>query len=817
MHKKLLPVVVLLLSAIFLLSGCRKENPNKTVDKIVIIQGSDQQALPNSEFKKELKLELLGPRIPGLFGGKGTREPVKGVKVDFIPIKGSDLIFTPEVAYSKVGGAVTVKIRTGNQIGDQYFKIVPENSKITKTVRLISGVLIDGISQETYSGNYLPKPLKLKLVDKAGKPVQGADVFFHVSSSPEKKTTAKCVPGKTVTNKDGIAKTRVKVGKDTGIYNVVAEVNDSAKNINYRGIHIKELGINVVRLIIIVLAGLAIFIYGMKLMSDGLQLVAGQKLKGVLKFFTKNRFIAVLAGTVVTAAIQSSSACTVMVVGFVNAGLLTLTQAIGIIFGANIGTTVTAQIISFKLEGLAFPAIIIGAVIMMCSKKTVLKGWGQTIFGFGLLFFGMGLMGSELKLISKFPSFVNFFNHFDCSPVNGYMPFLSIIGAIGIGALMTVLIQSSSATIGIALALAVGGLINFYTAVPLILGDNIGTTITALLASLGANRPARQTAIAHMLFNVIGAIYMIILFFIPYPGTNIPIYLYFINAITPGDVFAVIPENIARHIAMAHTVFNVINVIIFLPFVAVIARICNYIIKIKGDQSIVIENLEPHLLETPVLAIRQVSSSLNYMLNESWSMIKTSINDVFLANKVEDKVISDLSERELRIDQMQEDITEYLVKLTQKRLTMVQAELVPHLMHCTNDTEKIADFSDLIIGLRKRMKSKDLKLSKEAESEFSDLWGKIYTQAESVMNYLENAEETNINIAEKKARKIKSLTAKMEKAHIKRLEKGKCNVKTGVIFIEMLSISEQISSCLENISDRIPKIKRYYSGNRVIS
>ncbi|MCP4181621.1 MAG: hypothetical protein GY756_27975 [bacterium] len=817
MYKKLLPVVVMLLTTIFFISGCRKENSNKIVDKIVIIQGANQQALPNSEYKKELKLELLGPRIPGFFGGKGTREPVKGVKVEFIPIKGSDLMFTPKIAYSKVGGAVTVKIKTGSQIGDQYFKIEPENSNRSEIVRLISGVSIDGIAQEAYSGNYLPKPLKLKLVDKNGKPVQGADVFFHVSSSPEKKISAKCVPPKTVTDKDGIAKTKVKVGTETGVYNVVAEVNDPAKNINYRGIHIKELGINVLKLVIIVLAGLAIFIYGMKLMSDGLQLVAGQKLKSVLKFFTKNRFIAILAGTVVTAAIQSSSACTVMVVGFVNAGLLTLTQAIGIIFGANIGTTVTAQIISFKLEGLAFPAIIIGAVIMMCSKRTVLKGWGQTIFGFGLLFFGMGLMGSELKLISKFPSFVNFFNHFDCSPVNGSMPFLAILGAIGIGALMTVLIQSSSATIGIALALAMGGLINFYTAVPLILGDNIGTTITALLASLGANRPARQTAIAHMLFNVIGAIYMVILFFIPYPGTNIPIYLYFINAITPGDVFAVIPENIARHIAMAHTVFNVINVIIFIPFVAVIARICNYIIKIKDDQSIVIENLEPHLLETPVLAIRQVSSSLNYMLNESWYMIKTSINDVFISNKIEDKVISDLAERELKVDQMQEDITEYLVKLTQKRLTLVQAELVPHLMHCTNDTEKIADFSDLIIRLCKRMKSKDLKLSKEAVTEFSDLWKKIYTQAESVMNYLENAEETNINIAEKKARKIKSFTAKMEKAHIKRLEKGKCNVKTGVIYIEMLGISEQISSCLENISDRMPRIKRYYSGNRVIS
>jgi len=808
--KFLLPSILLCV-AVIALSGCQ-ENKSKTVDKIAVFQGNNQCIPANSISSKELKFELLGPQIPGIFGGKGYRSPVSGVKVKFIPLDGSDLKFDPPVATSRSGGGVAVKIITGNLLGDQYFKIAPEGSTTSATIRVISGVSIIGGKQETIAGNKLSNPVGIKLIDSSGNPIEGANVYFNVSSSPEiKKITAKCSPTNAVTDKNGIAKTKVTIGSKTGIYTINSEIHSKKHNISYRGIQIQEIGINLTSLILIVLGGLAIFIYGMKLMTDGLQLIAGQKMKGILRFFTRNRFVAVLAGVIVTGVIQSSSACTVMIVGFVNAGLLNLTQAIGIIFGANIGTTVTAQLISFKLGGLALPAIIIGLGIMMLSKKTVIKGWGQTIFGFGFLFFGLGLMGGELKLISKFPSFINFFSNFNCAPIGGFMPIWAVLGAIGIGAVMTILIQSSSATIGIALALAMGGLINFYTAVPLILGDNIGTTITAMLASIGTNKRARQTALAHMLFNVFGVLYMFILFFIPYPGTDIPIYLYLINAITTGDVFAVIPENIARHIAMAHTLFNVINVIIFLPFIAIIARVCNVIIKIKDEDEIKIQYLESHLLETPSLAIKQVVSSIHYMLNQSWTMILSVTDNAVHSLKTDDKSFEELMKRESKVDEMQTDITDYLVQLTRKELTSSQAEIIPLLMHCTNDAERIADLAEIMFNLAKRLKASGHDFTEDADKELNQIWKLLFSQAKNILIYFEKPNTSSVETAIRKGKKLETNTVKFENNHIKRLKKGKCNVVSGIIFIEILAEFERISRHLTNIAERMPEFQTHYS------
>jgi phosphate:Na+ symporter len=803
--------VLAALSLIALIGGCKKGYSAKTVDKIVLMQGDNQCVLPGEKCKKQLKLELLGPVIPGMFGGKGHREPVAGGKVRFKPIDGADLKFEPEVAVSKSGGELSVTIIAGKITGDQYFKIIPENSKKTLTARVICGVGLEGGNQEAYTGEYLDKPVKLKVVDKTGAPVENAKVYFSVASSPEKKVTAKCNPSSTTTNKEGIAETKIKVGEETGVYNIEAEISDPAKGLHYRGIQITQLGISIGTLVMTVLGGLALFIFGMKLMSDGLQIIAGQKMKRILHFFTKNRFVAVLAGIIVTGAIQSSSACTVMVVGFVNAGLLNLAQAIGIVFGANIGTTVTAQMISFNLKGLALPAIIIGAVMMMFAKRTTLKGCGQTIFGFGMLFFGMGMMGGELKLLSKFPSFVQFFSHFDCSPVNGSMPIGAVIGAIAIGTAMTVLIQSSSATIGIAISLAMGGLINFYTAVPLILGDNIGTTITAILASLGANKRAKQTAVAHMLFNVLGAVYMIILFFIPWPGTSIPIFLYIINSITPGDVFAAQPENIARHVAMAHTVFNVFNVILFLPFIPLIAKLCNVIIKIKDEKSVTVQYLEPNLLKTPSIAIRQTVKVITIMMQDSWDMLSRTIKDGDLKRKIKDKSLRYIEEKEEGVDKMQAEATEYLVKVSREELSMSQSEMIPLLMHCTNDAEKLADYSGIIIHLSNRYKSLESDFTEDAKNELNFIWKLIREQYSNIMEYFEKNDSNNITKAHKRGKKIISFVDKCEKNHLKRLKNHDCKLQAGMVYVEMLGIYTRISNQLSNIADRVPEIQQHYT------
>ena len=342
----------------------------------------------------------------------------------------------------------------------------------------------------------------------------------------------------------------------------------------------RVLGIDLWQVLFSVIGGVTFLFFGMELLSGGLRAIAGDSMKKLLQFFSRNKLTAVLAGTFVTAIIQSSSATTVMVLGFINAGLINLQQAIGIIFGANVGTTVTAQLISFNLDNLAVPCIVAGFILTMIKKRD-LKGWGKSIFGFGLIFFGMTMMRSELQNLQAFPTILKFFEDINCAPVPGgrFMPLPQILCAIGIGIVSTALLQASSAVIGILLALSVSGLLNFYTAVPILIGTNIGTTITSWAAAATANRVAKQAALAHTLFNTIGAAIMVGFFYILYHGQ--PVFLYFINFITPGDVFAEVPQNLGHHIAMAHTLFNIITVLCIMPCLGVFSRLCEILIPVR--------------------------------------------------------------------------------------------------------------------------------------------------------------------------------------------------------------------------------------------
>jgi Na/Pi-cotransporter len=794
------------------LAGCGGKTEDQ-VKKIDVIQGENQCALANSEYSKKLIIELLGPKRPGLFGGKGSSYPVPKIKVKFEPAEGSDLKVYPETAVSNDGGAVSVQVFAGQKIGDQYLKVIPEGfPKATKTIRFVSGVTVEGAKQEVYAGHSLPNPIEVKIADSQGNAIQGVPVYFKITSSPEEsKQKASCKPEEVRTNEFGVAECSFKGGEKTGTYTITAEIDGGKNHFTVRGLEIKEMVLDLQGLIIIVLGGLALFIFGMKLMSDGLQLVAGEKMKSILQFFARNRFIAVLAGTIVTAVIQSSSACTVMVVGFVNAGLLNLAQAIGIVFGANIGTTVTAQMISFKLEGLALPAIIFGLLITMLAKRTITRGWGQTLLGFGLLFFGMGMMGQELKLIGKFPAFIEFFNQFNCEPQGTFaMPIMPILGAIVIGTAMTLLIQSSSASMGIIIALAAGGLINFYTAVPLLLGTNIGTTITAILASLAANERAKQTAVAHVLFNVIGTVYMVLLFYVPFPGTEYPFFLYLVNMTTNGNALAPVPENLVRHIAMAHTLFNVFNVIIFLPFIGYIVKLCNIIIKVKDEKSIKLQYLEPHLLDTPSIALEQAIQSIRYMTKEAWSMIEKAMIDCVEKGKYDEAISEELMKREEKIDELQMDVTDYLVQVTKRELTEPQAEIIPLLMHCTNDAERIADHTENLIKIAKRLDSAKANISEIGKKEIKELWSVLVNQAENVIKCLNNTKNKNIDLALKDEKKINKLVANFEKSHLKRLRKAKCDPIIGMIFIELLNELERVGDHFYNIAERAPEIQKHH-------
>ena len=855
-------VSIFLFAGLLLFStACGEKTKNTEVGSLKIIQGENQLALPGDEFSQKIVIELSSHPGKSIFGGKTKPVPVAGKKVKIVPSPG--LTVAEDTLISDNGGMISFHVKAGKSIGDKYLTIIPEDSDVRQELRFIVGAKLDGGGQEGVAGEKLEKPVSITLVKEDGSPAAGIPVYFSVTDSPERKNSASVTSAVVKTNKKGVASTEVKLGKSTGVYTIGVEVADPDNKYFFRTQKVKQLGIAHLSVFLTLIGGLAFFLFGMKLMGDGLLKIAGENMKKILQFFSKRTSVAVLAGTVVTAIIQSSSATTVMVIGFINAGLLTLRQSIGLIFGANIGTTVTGQLVAFDLAALALPSVAIGFLVMF-AKKRVIKGWGETILGFGLLFFGMTMMSSEMKLLGEFPSFVNLFRAFDCAPApGGLMPVGAVLGTILIGTVATFVIQSSSAAIGIIIALAAGGLINFYTAVPLLLGTNIGTTVTAFLAALTANRVAKQAALAHMLFNVIGTLIMFILFYIPYGPERQPCFLYFINCITPGNAFAAHPQNIERNIAMAHTFFNIFAVLLLTPFAGVFTKLCEKLLPLR--EPVKIQRLEPHLLKTPSIAIEQVVNVLRTMVKDAWVMVDEAVNQHFLKGELDAESVERLDAQEEKIDEMQAELTNYLVNITRSPLTHHQSAIIPLLMHCTNDAERIADHTDNILKLTKRLNKTGRKLSDVAIQDLNKLWSVLDAQATSVTlalasssdkgnvhDALENEKKVNKlakkyekNYTRKKdlselmadideeefelpvsidgdteievhsealenEREINQLARQYENDHVKRRDAGKCAVETNVIFVEMLWELEKLGDHLANIAMRTPKIQEHY-------
>ncbi len=555
-------------------------------------------------------------------------------------------------------------------------------------------------------------------------------------------------------------------------------------------------------LMINVFGGLAIFIFGMKMMSDGLHRAAGEKMRTILRFFAGNRFVAILSGTVVTAVIQSSSASTVMVIGFVNAGLLNLVQAIGIIFGANIGTTVTAQLVAFEIGWIIMPAIILGLLLGFINKPGW-QGWGETVIGFGFLFLGMSVMSNELKVLSDHPGFMAVFQTFDCAPRDGWIPPGPLFGAIGIGLAATLIIQSSSACSGVVIALGAGGLLNLYTAVALVLGSNIGTTITAQLAAIPANRIAKQAALAHTLFNVIGVLVMVSTFWLKLGGDT-PVFFQLVNWISDGG-------DLPRRIANAHTIFNVCTTVVLVPFVPLLARICEKVIPVR-EGKVKFLTLEPNLLETPSIALDQTVVTLRRMLKKAWRMVDCALQCCDRKNGVKLDTVRSLAQQENRIDEYQRGITDYLSQLMRRELNPNQAETIPLLIHCTNDAERIGDHTEKIVELVREFRENHGELSDPASAEISELCGMLSRQAECALNLLEHYSRPVEMAAESLEKEILDTADRFEANHMRRLARGKCVAVTGVFYIEMLAEITKVSRHLANIAERAGEIHRLLTG-----
>lgn len=780
-----------------LLVGCDRVPKGLKPEKLVLFTPETQLAPPGSVQTNAIRVELLSHAVPGLLGGKGTTHPIAGKRLTVTPIDpASGIRAIPAESVTDAGGTCNFNVELGKGFGDQYLDIICADApEIRRRVRFLTGVALENNQQEISAGKPLPKPMRVTLTAPDGTPIAGAPIYFTLARQPSK--AGKLSKSSVKTDAAGVAEITLKTDpKATGRYEIRAEVADSERGLHTRPFTIEVLSMCVMRTLIGVLGGLALFIFGMTLMSEGLHQVAGDRMKAVLAYVTRNRVAAILAGTIVTSLIQSSSATTVMTVGFVNAGLLSLKQAIGVVFGANIGTTVTGQMVSFKLDGLALPAIIIGMIGLLLARRAAWQGSARTLLGFGLLFFGMNMMSSELESVSSFPSFVHIFQMFDCTPQLGQpMSLGKVLGAIGIGTLTTMIMQSSSATIGLAIALANSGLLNFWTAVPIILGDNIGTTITAILASLNANRTARQTAAAHCMFNVFGTCIMVVLFYVPFRG--VPCFLYLVNSVTTGNVF--IGENVGRHIAMAHTLFNVTNVFIMTPFIGGLAWLCERLIPAKKATTATV-HLERNLLNTPSLALFCAMRALADMADTAWRAAMLALRGYKDGKPVK---VSDIEAIEDQVDNNQADIMDYLVQLTRKDLSELQAAAIPVLMHCVNDAERISDLALLIARRAEEAQAQSAakSFSKDALQELETLLEKATAVASLTRESLQDGRFLAKSVGSA-VEELEALAHVSMQNHVQRLQDGLCTPERGLIFVEVVAAIENIVRHLENVAQR---------------
>ena len=522
-----------------------------------------------------------------------------------------------------------------------------------------------------------------------------------------------------------------------------------------------------------IFGGLGLFIYGIHLMGDGLQRVAGDRFRNILKILTSNAFKGVLVGTGITALVQSSSATTVMVVGFVNAGLMTFAQSLGVIFGANIGTTITAQIIAFKLTDFALPIIGVGMVLNIFARKRFWKFLGLFLLGFGILFLGLKIMTSGLKPFAQNPAVINAFLAINDRVLYGVL----------LGAAVTAIVQSSSVTTGIVLGFVSVGLLNLNGAIPIILGANIGTCVTIMIASIGANIASRRAAVAHLLFNVIGSVLFLII-------------------IKPFSVLVSHTSiDALRQCANAHTIFNIVNTIIFLPFVALYAKLIE---KIIPGKEIIIETgpkyLEKHLINTPVFALDAATKEIIVMADHAKEMVVEAADGFFSLNE---NALKNLPKREEALDSLQESITNYLMSLTQRDLSEEESKRIPALLHSVNDIERIGDHSENLMELAIRRIEGNLPFSEEAIDEIKLMLGKIDSMLGGAIkalttNSVEDAKKVLLTEDE-----VDDLTEKLRQNHIERLGKATCNVRSGIVFLDIISNLEKIGDHITNVAQAV--------------
>ncbi len=520
-----------------------------------------------------------------------------------------------------------------------------------------------------------------------------------------------------------------------------------------------------------VLGGLGLFLYGMHVMSSSLQRAAGDKLKDIIGALTTNRFLGVIVGAVVTAIVQSSSATTVMVVGFVNAGMMNLSQAVGVIMGANIGTTVTAQVISFRVDQYAPIIIGIAVIIWLSTKNRKVKQISEAFIGFGILFVGMSFMGDALRPLREMQAFQDLIISFSDNP------FLGVLA----GFFITVALQSSTASTSIVLALSLQGLVPLTSALPVLFGINIGTTVTAIISSIGANRTARRAAAAHFVFNVVGTLIFLIFLRVP---------LYWI-------VEELSPTNVTRQIANAHTIFNITSTLMLLPFAGLIVKTAKKIVPGDEDVQEGIKYIDIRLLETPSIALNSAMRETLHMGNTAKKTLHSALKGFFNKNE---KEIMEGFRIEKVVNEIERELSGYLVKLSNTDISMKNREILTGLFNTINDIERVGDHADNIAELAMYRLENKLHFSEKAIGELEEMSTMTIDAYEKSLTALINLDQgLALEVLE-----IENRIDQQEKAlranHIDRLNKNLCNTGSGVVFLDIISNLERISDHASNIA-----------------
>jgi len=520
--------------------------------------------------------------------------------------------------------------------------------------------------------------------------------------------------------------------------------------------------------------GLGLFIYGIWQMSEALHKVCGEKMRRVLHNLTGSPIRGILVGAGVTVLIQSSSATTVMVVGFVNAGLMSIVQALGIIFGANIGTTITAQLIAFRLTDYALPFIGLGMLTMFLAKKKTHKHIGEFLLGFGILFLGLKISTDVVKPLGGNPLFNNILVSFSRNPLLGVLA----------GAVITGILQASGVTVGMVLGLAMINLIDLRAAIALVFGCNIGTCATALLASIGTNVSARRVAVAHVMFNITGTV-----IFLPFLAP-------FQNLISHTS------SELPRQIANAHTLFNVINTLIFIPFIRPYANLLTKIVKGKEEEEIeyLPKYLERHLLNTPPIALEAAVKETIRTLGLTQKMVGLAMESFFDNDA---KSLEKVAQGEEAVDSLREAITNYLVELMQRELSPGESRKIPPLIHAINDVERIGDHAENLRDLAQQRIDNRTPLSEIAIEELKKMYEDINRMISCSINALKLNKIDEAKLVLEQECQINTLRDRLKGNHVKRLEQGQCKVLSGVVFLDVISNLEKIGDHLTNVAQAV--------------